>query len=110
MELRNALNAAFAIELPATTIMDYPTVEALTGHVAMVVAPSPMGLTGVLLNTWLCNATALQRKQSVLTRHAWYGHTGQIQPLHCCGVTPVWVDAMSSVNIRTSWHAQSSFQ
>jgi acyl carrier protein len=50
VELRNALNAAFTIELPATAIMDYPTVEALTGHVAGLVAPSPPGMTGA----WRC--------------------------------------------------------
>jgi Phosphopantetheine attachment site len=50
VELRNALNTAFAIELPATAIMDYPTVEALTGHMASVVAPSPLGMTGAFMS------------------------------------------------------------
>ena len=46
VELRNVLNTAFAIQLPATAIMDYPTVEALTGHVASLVVPSALGMTG----------------------------------------------------------------
>lgn len=46
VELRNTLNTAFAVELPATAIMDYPTMEALTGHLASLMAPSALGMTG----------------------------------------------------------------
>lgn len=60
VELRNALNAAFAIELPATAIMDYPTVEALTSHVVTVVAPLSGRLTGVMQQfTCIADMTSL---------------------------------------------------
>ena len=50
MELRNALNAAFGVELPATAILDYPTVEALSGHIAGLAASAPavMGAGAVI--------------------------------------------------------------
>ena len=34
VELRNSLQASFGVTLPATLIFDYPTVEALSGHLA----------------------------------------------------------------------------
>ena len=35
VELRNALAARFAADLPATFIFDYPTADALASHLAM---------------------------------------------------------------------------
>ncbi len=53
VELRNALNAAFGIELPATAILDYPTVEALAGHVASAMGPAIVSRVGEhMLRLW----------------------------------------------------------
>lgn len=43
VELRNAVAAKFAVDLPATVTFDYPTVAALAGFVASLVAPAGMG-------------------------------------------------------------------
>ena len=40
VDLRNALIARFAIELPATAIFDFPTIAALAQHIAVHIAPS----------------------------------------------------------------------
>ncbi len=40
VELRNALGTRFGIELPATVTLDFPSVSALSAHLAAVVAPS----------------------------------------------------------------------
>lgn len=34
VELRASLESTFAIELPATSIFDHPTIRALAGHIA----------------------------------------------------------------------------
>jgi hypothetical protein len=41
VELRTSVANAFAVELPATVMYDYPTLDALTGFVAEQVAPVP---------------------------------------------------------------------
>ena len=41
VELRNALSAKFEIELPATSVFDYPTVAALSGFIARQLAAAP---------------------------------------------------------------------
>jgi hypothetical protein len=41
VELRNSLATAFSVDLPATVMFDYPTVDALAGFVAERVAPPP---------------------------------------------------------------------
>lgn len=39
VELRAALSTAFGVELPATLIFDYPTVSALSKHLATFAQP-----------------------------------------------------------------------
>ena len=39
MELRNAVNARFGVELPATVTFDYPTVAAMAGFLASQMIP-----------------------------------------------------------------------
>ena len=39
VELRAALSAAFGVELPATLIFDYPSVSALSRHLATFALP-----------------------------------------------------------------------
>ena len=39
VELRNAVAAAFSIQLPATAAFDYPTLRALAGYVASQLTP-----------------------------------------------------------------------
>ncbi|CAL5223543.1 g6075 [Coccomyxa viridis] len=39
VELRNAISAAFAVDVPATVAFDYPTVAALASHISSKVAP-----------------------------------------------------------------------
>ena len=46
VELRNALTARFAVELPATVTFDYPSVAALAGFVARQLAVSGQRLGG----------------------------------------------------------------
>ena len=46
MELRNTLISSFGVELPATAILDYPTIDALAGHIATLVAPAPLVTSG----------------------------------------------------------------
>ena len=41
VELRSAISARFAIDAPATLAFDYPTVAALVGFVAALLAPAP---------------------------------------------------------------------
>ena len=41
VELRNTLSSRFAIELPATATLDYPSIAALAQYIASVVAPQP---------------------------------------------------------------------
>ena len=43
MELRNALGAAFGLQLPATVTFDYPTVDALAGYVSGQLAAAAGG-------------------------------------------------------------------
>ena len=40
VELRNALQSRFGVQLPATAVIDYPSVDALTAFVATLVVPS----------------------------------------------------------------------
>ena len=40
VELRNAVQAAFGVELPATVTFDYPTPAALAGYIAARMAPA----------------------------------------------------------------------
>ena len=42
VELRNALSSAFAVELPATVTLDYPSIAALSTYVASLQPASPM--------------------------------------------------------------------
>ena len=39
VELRNALQSRFNVQLPATVVIDYPSVNALSAFLATVVAP-----------------------------------------------------------------------
>ena len=39
VELRNALSAAFAVQLPPTVTLDYPSIAALAAYIASVAAP-----------------------------------------------------------------------
>ena len=39
IDLRNAIERRFAVQLPATIIFDYPTVDALTDFIVSVAAP-----------------------------------------------------------------------
>ncbi len=41
VDLRNALSAHFALELPATFTFDHPTVAAMATHIGAAVAPEP---------------------------------------------------------------------
>ena len=43
MELRNAVTAAFGINLPATVTFDYPTVAALAAFIASRLGPEDAG-------------------------------------------------------------------
>ena len=45
VELRNALSAAFAVELPATVTLDYPSVAALAGYIASLQVGSAGGVS-----------------------------------------------------------------
>ncbi|MEU0486091.1 phosphopantetheine-binding protein [Streptosporangium sp. NPDC006013] len=47
IELRNRLTATTALKLPATLIFDYPTPEALAGHVIAQLMPETGGVPGV---------------------------------------------------------------
>ena len=40
VELRNALAATFAVELPPTVTLDYPTITALAGYIASIAGPN----------------------------------------------------------------------
>lgn len=40
VELRNALSARLALDLPATVTLDFPSIGALAAHLATLVAPS----------------------------------------------------------------------
>ena len=40
VELRNALGTRFGVELPATVTLDFPSIAALSAHLATVVAQS----------------------------------------------------------------------
>lgn len=46
VELRNTLISSFGVELPATAILDYPTIEALAGHIATLVTPALLVTSG----------------------------------------------------------------
>lgn len=39
VELRNSLASQFAVELPATVTLDYPSISALAGYIASLLAP-----------------------------------------------------------------------
>ena len=45
VELRNALQSRFGVQLPATAVIDYPSIDALTAFVATLVAPSPAAVS-----------------------------------------------------------------
>ena len=49
MELRNTLISSFGVELPPTAILDYPTIDALAGHIASLAAPTPLVSSGAFL-------------------------------------------------------------
>lgn len=41
IDLRNAIERHFAVQLPATVIFDYPSIDALTGIIASLAASKP---------------------------------------------------------------------
>ncbi len=43
MELRNALNDKFGVELSPTVTLDYPSIIALAGHLAAQLPQTPAG-------------------------------------------------------------------
>ena len=55
LELRNALGSAAAVQLPATLLFEYPTINALTGYIEQTVfqgdeiedRPAEAGVRGV---------------------------------------------------------------
>lgn len=62
MELRNAVGAAFSLELPATAAFDYPTVAALARYVA------GQAIGGSQLDSAQPAAVALRRGQRLQRR------------------------------------------
>ena len=46
MELRNALTSHFGVELPATVTLDYPSISALAGYIALHTASPDSGVAG----------------------------------------------------------------
>ena len=47
VELRNALQSRFGVQLPATAVIDYPSVDALTAFVATLVTPAARAVSVV---------------------------------------------------------------
>ena len=52
VELRNALGAAFSLELSPTVMLDYPTIAALAGHIAGLVQPQALEQASGSLESW----------------------------------------------------------
>lgn len=48
MELRNTLISSFGVELPPTATLDYPTIDALAGHIASLAAPVTLVSSGAV--------------------------------------------------------------
>ena len=61
VELRNALQSRFGVQLPATVVIDYPSVDALNAFVATLVTPAAGALSTV--------AGALNSRRWLVSKH-----------------------------------------
>ena len=52
VELRNSLGTRFGIELGPTATLDYPSIAALTQHVASLVAPAAARPVAIAASAW----------------------------------------------------------
>ena len=61
VELRNALQSRFGVQLPATAVIDYPSVDALSAFLATVVAPTaPAASAGIGVPRYEARAQELE--------------------------------------------------
>ncbi len=78
VELRNALQSRFGVQLPATAVIDYPSVEALTAFVATLVTPAAGAVSMVAgaLNARCFNFPNMIQGTPQVSRglHLWAAH------------------------------------
>jgi len=88
VELRNALQSRFGVQLPATVVIDYPSVDALTAFVATLVTPAAgaVSLVAGAQNAHCCAVDDHTGQAAGVPRPGSMGRPPNAKPvLHCSG-------------------------
>lgn len=92
VEVRNAMNVSFGLELSATILFDYPTIAQLATHIFGVLNGPPISLASAKIPLTTSSKESEDTHASILRRvaHIAQGVLGPLTPnqvciFHCCG-------------------------
>lgn len=103
VEVRNELSRSLGLDLPATVLFDYPTIDALSSHLASLVdvqsssslpAPAPVGKHGAAPQAVVSSGSIEQQVMSAVHRVAGRDAAPDT-PLAAAGV-----DSLAAVELR----------